>query len=353
MRILLHGATNFGSSNFGDFIYASELYFKLKADGVNVCFYSLSDYFSRYLVDYQKPFKFNKADCLLYIPGGYFIEDSNSTFKSALFRYYRYFFIGDLYRIMKKKIGVLAVGAGPVNNSFLKRRIKSIFNDSNLLTVRDDKSLDFFSSISINNCFNYSDVILSFNLKDRITKSKFVQKLVKEENKPLVVIHYNHDKNIMLRFVDLINSIPNKDEFLFVVSSDCIVENEDELFSVFNQKIGGIAILFKYSNPYEFLDLLYACKMIVTCKLHAGVVSAMFGKSVLCLAINPEKTKRFYSQIGRLDCFFEKDVLTTQLAFAFNSLLQKPIIIPRSLIDLSCEHFIMLDKWICELQNEK
>ena len=50
MRFLLHGATNWNATNFGDFLYAYEIFEYLKNNGDNeVGFYDASEYFIKYI----------------------------------------------------------------------------------------------------------------------------------------------------------------------------------------------------------------------------------------------------------------------------------------------------------------
>ena len=44
--------------------------------------------------------------------------------------------------------------------------------------------------------------------------------------------------------------------------------------------------------------MLGECDMVITPKLHVGIVSSSFGKSVFSFPINYEKTKRYYKNIG-------------------------------------------------------
>ncbi|MCK1257701.1 hypothetical protein MX099_07560 [Streptococcus uberis] len=105
MKILLHGATDFGSSNFGDFIYG-EIYHSFIKEILpdsNVSYYNPSEYFKKYTRNYD----FNNndaknADLLVYIPGGYFGEGHNAQLKHNLMQFYRFMPVG-LKSLFKKK----------------------------------------------------------------------------------------------------------------------------------------------------------------------------------------------------------------------------------------------------------
>ena len=93
MQYLLHGATNWNSTNFGDFLYAYEIYRYLKQNEKNkVGFYDPSDYFKKYLNegDALDNVTFSKADFMIYIPGGYFGEGHNARFRDTAIKYIRF-----------------------------------------------------------------------------------------------------------------------------------------------------------------------------------------------------------------------------------------------------------------------
>ena len=71
MKILIHGATDQGSSNFGDFIYGNEL-FKICARNNNVCFDNPSEYVKKYIQGYSESMsiKMRRTDASIYIQEG-------------------------------------------------------------------------------------------------------------------------------------------------------------------------------------------------------------------------------------------------------------------------------------------
>ena len=67
-NIMLHGATNCNSSNYGDFIYGDMIYSYFKNLNCNVLFYQPSNFFKNYLNNYKdnKPFNKKQSNLDLY-----------------------------------------------------------------------------------------------------------------------------------------------------------------------------------------------------------------------------------------------------------------------------------------------
>ena len=55
---------------------------------------------------------------------------------------------------------------------------------------------------------------------------------------------------------------------------------------------------YKYSTSHDLVSLLNECDLVITTKLHVGILSASLGKSVLAFPTHREKVERYYKQIG-------------------------------------------------------
>lgn len=344
MKYILHGATNFGSSNFGDFIYGNEIYQMLKNmdDANEVQFFQLSDYFKEYLVNYQATrFSINKMDVLIYIPGGYFIQESCPKLKYTLFRVLRYMVIGFLACILKKKIVVIGVGAGPMPSVFFSKIVKMVTRKACCVTVRDEESKRTLENLDILNVKNFGDMILSFDLYNKRIETSQIRLLRdKIKGKKFILVHFNDSVQALEKFAIVVKEfVLRHRDYEIVVTSDSVLENEEKLFQMFQDIVKEHCYFFNYGNPYEFIELLNMASVLLTCKLHAGVVSCMLHKSVICSAIHPEKTGRFYEQINQTERF---SALNSMSPSAIGDVLEKfydiPIMIDDDIIDLAGQH---------------
>ena len=303
MKIMLHGATNCKSSNFGDYIYGELIYQHLKKQGHEVCFYQLSTFFEKYLPHYAErlPFTYTEADMILYIPGGYFGEGHNARFQDNIVQFMRFMPLGIKASIRKIPIAVIAVGAGPNKNIFMNFGIKRICNHAKLITVRDHTSYialkDLCPLADVKEC---GDLILSEDFSNLVTETEQIKYLMKKSGgRKIILVHYNHEKAAVYKFAKVAKNFVNTHpEYYVVVTSDSVLDMENELFKDFRRIYDTECSLINYSDPKEMISLLQKVDVVLTCKLHVGVVSCCLGKSVIAAACHPEKTMRFYEEIN-------------------------------------------------------
>lgn len=73
-------------------------------------------------------------------------------------------------------------------------------------------------------------------------------------------------------------------------------------------------VIYNYSNPFEFLGLIESADSIITPKLHMGIIGATYGKPVIAFPVHPEKTLRYFEQIGYANHCFSLYELTKEKA---------------------------------------
>ena len=302
MKILLHGATNWGSTNFGDFLYGHQIFYYLKNNYKNleVNFFEASDYFKKYISSTDKVNIFN-ANILIYIPGGYFGEKHNARLIDNIIHFIRFIPFGLLGILFHKKILVVGIGAGPIDCWFLRLAIKKICNNCKNITVRDEESLYYLKSLNIKKVQEYSDMMLAYNLSNIAESTLQTEKIekIKKEGKKILLIHYNHSEEARDKFAEAASIFINKNpEYYVIVASDSILSYEENYYSNFLKKYGNECFHFIYDNPFEMIKLLQIVDLVLTCKLHVGVVAIMLKKSVICAAEHPEKSERFYKLIN-------------------------------------------------------
>lgn len=302
-KVLIHGATNWGSSNFGDFLYAIAAIKRIhEVDSeAEIRLAEPSDYFLKYIPEYAKSdFKEAESDLVVYIPGGYFGEGHQYSLRDQIIHFIRFLPVGIRASYRKQRICVVGVGAGPISNIALKRGIKRICNCATSLTVRDAESLCALEGIGVHGARLVFDPIICLPLRDWGVHSPQLDELNLDSTKKTLLIHYNHSRMGAALFAESVNQYikQSTEQFNIIVSSDQILATENDLFDLFCEKIEFPVFRYKYDNPYEFITLLEACDCILTCKLHVGVVGMMLGLSVVCIAEHPEKTMRFYSHVG-------------------------------------------------------
>lgn len=359
MRFLLHGATNWSSTNFGDFLYAYEIYRYLKQNSDNqVGFYQPSDYFIKYLnSNGVKPdcVSFKNADYLIYIPGGYFGEGHNARRSDTIIQFIRFMPFGLKAVIGKKKLVAIGVGAGPIDRWFMKWAVKSICKNSIAVTTRDKESQEALKSIGIDNVPEYSDMMLAYDLKNVFENTEQIRRVIKyADGCKILMVHYNHSREALEKFAVAVNDfVEEHEEYKVVVTADSVLPYEDEYFQIFKDLCKCEAFHFIYDNPFEMLKLIDLSGVILTCKLHVGVVGGMFNKSVICVAEHPEKTQRFYDLINNpQNCVSLYETTEEHIKILLNDLHNKSICIPNDETEKAKMHWSVIDRMIEEKYEE-
>lgn len=349
-KILLHGATNCGSSNYGDFIYAFEVYQRLSSD-YDIELYQPSPYFKKYLgLNEHNSIHIHSADYLIYLPGGYFGEGHNARFRDNLVQFLRFMPFGLMGILFRKHIIVIGIGAGPVNSWFMRFAVRLIGRHATAITVRDKSSYQSMHKLGINNMYDYFDMILGYPLasQGRFSEQLNQIKIFADDNK-ILLVHYNHSYEAMTKFAKVVNEFIAQSlyKYTVVVSADSILDSENNMYNEFKNLCHADSIHYIYDDPFEFTELLREVDVVLTCKLHVGVVAGMFGKSVICAAEHPEKTIRFYSYIGESGrCVSLYESNPQQITTILKKYEDDPMLIDSKYIELTMKHWDVLNSAI-------
>lgn len=368
MRIILHGATDYGSSNYGDFLYGKIIYDylieKLKVEPKNITFYNPSDYFKKY-IDRNRTtdLKGNiaKADIAIYIPGGYFGEGHNASWKETLIQTKRFIPFGIKCISRKVPFAVIGVGAGPNNNLLFRNCIKYVINHADTITVRDKESFDALKLLGYSEALCCADPIIAFDMERYDSESmgdtacdEVVHELARNDKKGILV-HFNHSKEAAEKFGWAINIfVKNNPSYYPVVSSDQLLSVEDDLVAIFEKAYGSKEFLrYKYDNPFEFGSLISHMCFVLTSKLHVGVTAASKGKSVLAAAVHPEKTVRFYKQIHSESNFLDLEKTSpNMIAARIDKVKSASITIPDEALEAAKKNMIELKRFIWDKEEK-
>lgn len=354
--ILLHGATNCKSSNYGDYLYGEIIYLCLKEKGFDVAFYQPSEYFMTHIPEYSKKHRRRKPSAVIYVPGGYFGEGHNARFRENIVQFLRFMPIGIWASYRKKPVAVVGVGAGPNSCKLLSYGIKRICNHAKFVSVRDDTSYVALKHLcpaaNVSNC---ADLIIAAlpNLKQNYT-NQISRLMVRNNGKKILLVHYNNNKLALHLFASAAKYfIKSNSGYSVIVSSDSCLENEGDLYAEFADAFGEECGHLIFDDPAELTALIQQVDMVLTCKLHVGVVACGYEKSVIAVACHPEKTKRFYEQIGTPDrCVSLYDVSSESIASLLEKFRSENIQIPQELINKAQQSWDLLDDFLIEIEEK-
>ena len=358
MKILLHGSTNngaIGTSNYGDLIYGQQLFEHFTDKGHEVSFFRPSDFFRKYVYDGKESrVTLSNADLFVYFPGGYFGEGPFPSPKVNFTHFCRFMFPGLAAVFSRIPVIAVGVGAGPVKSPFFSCPIKYIGKHSVFITVRDRESCEALTALGLKNVTPSSDMILSMNIKQKEIPAAILSPLRRaSKGKKILLVHYNHASLALEKFAAAVKSfIRNHPGYSVVAASDSILPNENENYERFRRLSGTDPFHYLYDNPFEFSSLVGLADVVLTCKLHVGVVAAMFRKSVVCAADHYEKTSRFYRQIGEeRRCLSLYRCTETEIEELLNRYEELPVRIPEEIVELSRIHWKKIDEAISSVRT--
>ena len=323
MKVLLSGATS--GTNFGDFLFAKMFQEFVGAivgkDNVfwnDRGYYPVSEFYAQHL-NYHRKFKLKDIDALVYISGGYFCGDDR-CWKDYLFRYLHYFHIGVLCLLRRKPYAIIAVEAARSSSFIIDSIQRLLIKKAEIVVVRNQPSMDYVESVigkESGRAFCTADSV--FAMERSLFEDSLIPEDIEKSPYPKLFLHCNPTMYQSVRHFDTIIPIINK--FLENHSNYQVVVSADQYNSQFSH-VGGVGyeakklinsdktIVYQYDNPVALCKVIDQCRVVITTKLHVGIVGAHLGKSVVSFSGHTQKISRLYEQLGVSDRTISLSTLT-------------------------------------------
>lgn len=345
-KILLCGAIAGEKNNFGDWLMTDMVEKNIRSVMPKSEFLYTSGSIKRKC----KIYDYLTADCLIYIPGGYlgFIEKFYSgTLRKTIQRLIYYYYPGIFMILLRKPIIFIGQGVGPYEYPVFRGFLKLIFNHSKLNVVRDNQSMEFLRKIGVRKkIYVTSDIAQTLIQYNYIKETKECVEISNKFKDKIVIfilyVDYSVWKDKILAALRM--EFFHDDRYAFVISADNDVNHRDlkEFCSKFPQ---DRMIIINYRNHQQLLSIFNKVDMIVTCKLHTGIVGCALSKSVICFALQYTKSKCYYEQIGEADRVKDINMVTPE---EMNQLMLKyydePVVLPKDIIKRADKNFIYLNR---------
>lgn len=312
MKIILHGSTN--GSNFGDYLFADIFWrrlLKCNKTGENLFFecpkFGIGSFFRKELgyTHKQTIRDVLNSDMLVYFSGGYFGQRTTSI-KECIKRFIRYMPIGMFFVLRKKPIMVLGVGGGPITNKLLRKVICLVIDHATAITVRDEETANYYKSYGVKKVINVTSDTAQVITTDLLPPlDEVVKNNIKEifRDKKIIFLHAlgsnNREKMFSEKIIRPLNNFLAKhNDYGIIIGYDGIHSKSIEDLNIKEKLVCESTYCYKYEHPWQLCSLLNEVDLIITAKLHVGIVGATLSKSVISFPVHSEKTKRYYKQIG-------------------------------------------------------
>ena len=319
MKILLNGATC--GTNFGDFLFA-----KIFQDSIgeivgkeNVYWYksryALSSFFEDRLDNHQE-YDLKDIDALVYISGGYFCGE-DYTWKDYVRRYLRYFHIGVKCIIRKIPYAVIGLEVAQSKSKIMNFVQKKILKNAELIIVRNKESLKSIEKYGIKDAVCTADT--AFLIEKEWFSDRKIHKEIIDCKKRILLFHISPDfernKRLIEKIVPIINRfLENHPEYAVLLTADQYSDKQDEALDEMAKYIHCDTIIKNhYDDPVALCGVIDHADVIVTSKLHVGIVGASLNKSVISFCGHAEKIIRLYSQLKETGRTMPLDELNEQV----------------------------------------
>ena len=229
-----------------------------------------------------------KSDFVVFGGGGY-LETGSLGYRntSSLFSF---FLLAILIKLSFKKFCIAGVGVGPNVDGLSGLFIKMICLLSSDITIRDNESKRLLESLNIKKTINVeadAAIVVANDYQND------------KPNSTIIALHLllrgNEFDSLKESLIDLIHNLPAHYD-LHIISDHGPIGAEKELLTLCTRKI----TLLECKSSKQFIDFLATCHMVVTTKLHVGIVTYALGRGIYNIYRHP-KCLRFYEQINWLN----------------------------------------------------
>jgi polysaccharide pyruvyl transferase WcaK-like protein len=256
-----------------------------------------------------------RCDSMAFVGGGYFGERPTQKIVWHIRLWVRHLLIGLFCILFNKKYAFFGVGAGPLNNFITRFFVKKIINASSFFAARDDISLSFLESIGVhkNKLISTSDALISYPKKKYSTNKSLTKN---------ILIHIPVLKNKKKQVNEILTYLKNeiKYDYKIFISSDFYKPSFKNISEVVANELFENVEIVPYESPEKLIKLLSYCDLIITNKLHVGILSITQGKFVIS-AYHHLKTPRFYDQINHGELCFPFDNFNSENKMIFKKAL--------------------------------
>lgn len=349
-KILVHCSTNMHTSNFGDVLYSFMILKHLQDSGFQAAFYQLSPYIQNYLFNIHALKKENvslkEADAVIYFAGGYFGEPNNQLLRRKILLFFRFMPFGVKARLCGKPMAIIGLGAGDYLWLPSKLAVKCFCDYADCISVRDAQSGSFLSALSPNSEIHVcSDVAQCVEADELIMD----EDLSFDKGYRYIFLHCNNYPDISELFsLGLKDFVSSDSSLRVIVGADCKAD-----LSAARRKAAEIigterVITYTYTTPDNLCYTLGKCSLVLTYKLHVGIMSAVMGSSPVAFAKH-YKISRYYKQIGESGRCVDYDKASPELiADMAKEYFGKSICLDKSIVNAARENFVLLDDFLRE-----
>lgn len=237
-----------------------------------------------------------KSRCIIFIGGGYFGEPKPKAHIWHARLFVRHLSVALFSMALKKPYIFVGIGAGPLTNTITKKITVLVCNRSNKVVVRDIESKEYLIEYGVDNSkiLVTADSVLSIQPRNLYDKNE--SEVVKIGiHLPSLVVHAGLSEVV----TDLKKFCSSLDNYKLYSFKDFYKEGfQDAVEPILKDAFQGEKIEhIEYVNPNQLIDQIGKFDILLTNKLHVGIIGLTQKVHTVSFAIHP-KVRRLYNQLG-------------------------------------------------------
>lgn len=300
----------------------------------------------------------SNADGMVFIGGGYLGAPNKFSWIWYIRMLIRYVSIALINKILKKPYIFIGVGAGPLELKYVQKLVAYVCNNADKVVVRDKQSYEYLISYGVNSdkLLVTTDSALDIT-QDSVNKDRYLrikQQLknsLNPETTKVIGLHLAmNDPKVIDIICDSMNEILRKYKDLgAVLFLDYYKDGyTQQILNQLKDKLNGNITIYHYTSPQDMIALLNNLDVIITSKLHCGIVSSALNKPVLAIPYH-NKIERFYKQIQQVESvIFPSEITKDKFKQSLINKLENETTtkIPNEIIELVFQNKKYLKKFI-------
>lgn len=346
--VALCGATICEGSNFGDWLLQEILERKIKSVIPDIrIIYIEKEHYIKSIVR-----ALLRADAFIYVPGGYmgYIEKWYSgSLKKTIQRMKYYYLPGFIYRYTHKPMALIGQGIGPYEYPVLGKMLCDICAASKCICVRDIESYSLLKKVGVKNkIYITADCAQTLLQNDMIYETSESKKIALQLSglKIIHILYFNYEE-WNKKIIEAIKPFMKDTKFGFVIGADSVILSRKGLVEFSKCFPQERTVVFDYREPHQLISIYNKVDMILTPKLHTGIVGCTMGKSVVAFSVQYAKTKLYYEKIGYPERVFDLfSISSEEMKKAIIENMDKGVNLPEKILKAADENLNLLEGFL-------
>lgn len=362
-RIVLHGA--YFIDNFGDTVlvatFANWIRELLPSSRI------LLPGANRQVVDCVKaegaslvraPFE---SDAIVYAGGGYLGEPPRNPHRWAARFVRKHPYLGLAARAAQRPYAIIGVGVGPLTNRVARYLTVAVCNGAAKLAVRDEPSKAYLVDYGVDpdRILVTADTAIALASSDIPSEAHTAASELLDWAKDSTVIgvHLSFTTAQEPKIADVVGELDRFISSRSDVSVVCIIDRQNaweqlQTGNELRRRHPDRVRVIPYTGAWNLAAVIDQVDLIVTTKLHVGIVAVALGTPVISIPVHP-KVPRFYSQIGAVDaCHPLRQIVAGQLESMLDEWrkgYRGRLDIPETVLDAAWNNKRILQKFLDEV----